>query len=58
MQLLENAKAALRRFLSQKPEDPDDRYALVGAPKKPRTPLRSDAAAAPLHFEEPVNRVR
>jgi len=52
MRLLE-LKAALRRFLSKKPEDPDDPYALVGAPKKPRTPLRSDAATAPLHFEEP-----
>ena len=53
MQLLENAKAALRRFLSQKPEDPEDPYALVGAPTKPRPPLRSASVAAPLDFEEP-----
>jgi predicted acyl esterase len=34
------------RKIFRKPEaDPDDPYALVGAPKKPRTPLRSAAAA-------------
>lgn len=57
MQLLETMKAALQRITREKPrkepEHPDDPYALVGAPKKPRTPLRSNAAAAPLHFEEP-----
>jgi len=56
MQLLESMKAALQRIsrkARKEPEHPDDPYALVGAPKKPRTPLRSDAAAAPLHFEEP-----
>ena len=53
MQLLETMKAALRRIIRKEPEHPDDPYALVGAPKKPRTPLRSNAAAAPLHFEEP-----
>jgi len=53
MELLETVKAALRRILRKEPEHPDDPYALVGAPKKPRTPLRSAAAAAPLHFEEP-----
>ena len=53
MQLLETMKAALQRFIRKEPEHPDDPYALVGAPKKPRTPLRSTAAAAPLHFEEP-----
>jgi hypothetical protein len=53
MQLLETMKAALRRIIRKRPEHPDDPYALVGAPRKPRTPLRSDAAAAPLHFEEP-----
>ena len=57
MQLLEAMKAALlrsiRKYPRKEPEHPDDPYALVGAPKKPRTPLRSNAAAAPLHFEEP-----
>jgi hypothetical protein len=57
MQLLETVKAALERITRKDPrkgpEHPDDPYALVGAPKKPRTPLRSKAAAAPLHFEEP-----
>jgi hypothetical protein len=53
MRLLEIVKAALLRTIRKGPEHPDDPYALVGAPKKPRTPLRSDAAAAPLHFEEP-----
>jgi len=57
MQLLEGMKAAFQRIIREKlrkePEHPDDPYALVGAPKKPRTPLRSNAAAAPLHFEEP-----
>ncbi|MGH9646008.1 MAG: hypothetical protein ACRD4E_04250 [Bryobacteraceae bacterium] len=52
MQLLETMKAALQRMIRKEPEHPDDPYALVGAPKKPRTPLRSNAAAAPLHFEE------
>ena len=50
-------KAALKRSIRKKPrkepEHPDDPYALVGAPKKPRTPLRSAAAAAPLEFEKP-----
>ncbi len=57
MQLLEALKAALTRSIRKKPrkepEHPDDPYALVGAPKKPRTPLRSAAAAAPLEFEKP-----
>ena len=53
MQLLETMKAALRRIIRKEPEHPDDPYALVGAPKKPRTPLRSAAAAAPLEFEKP-----
>jgi hypothetical protein len=52
MQLLETMKAALRRIIRKEPEHPDDPYALVGAPKKPRTPLRSAAAAAPLEFEK------
>jgi len=53
MQLLEALKAALRRIIRKEPEHPDDPYALVGAPKKPRTPLRSASAAAPLEFEKP-----
>ncbi|MBV8841615.1 MAG: hypothetical protein JO307_02285 [Bryobacterales bacterium] len=40
-------KRALRRIARRppEPEHPDDPYALVGAPKKPRTPLRGLAAA-------------
>jgi len=59
MQLLEKVKAAIQRVTSLAPDlpeppgDPDEPYALVGAPKKPRTPLRSAAAAAPLTFEKP-----
>jgi hypothetical protein len=53
MQLLESMKAALKRIIRKEPKRPDDPYALVGAPKKPRTPLRSAAAAAPLYFEKP-----
>ena len=51
--LLEIVKDALQRIIRKEPEHPDDPYALVGAPKKPRTPLRTLSAAAPLHFEEP-----
>ena len=53
MRLLEIMKAALLRNIRREPEHPDDPYALVGAPTRPRTPLRSASAAAPLHFEEP-----
>jgi hypothetical protein len=38
----------LKRFLKRGPESADDPYALVGAPKKPRPPHRSSAAAQPL----------
>jgi hypothetical protein len=38
----------VRRFFRREPEHPDDPYALVGAPKKPRLPGRSAAAAEPL----------
>jgi len=38
----------LRRFLKREPEAPDDPYAYVGAPKKPRPPHRSSAVAEPL----------
>ena len=59
MQVLEMVKAAIQRVTRTEPrfpdppDHPDDPYALVGAPKKPRTPLRSAAAAAPLNFEKP-----
>lgn len=38
---------AIRRLLG-KAEPPEDPYAYVGAPKKPRPPLRSAAAREPL----------
>ena len=39
----------LKRFLRRRePEAPDDPYAMVGAPKKPRPPYRRAAAAEPL----------
>ena len=40
----------VRRFFKREPEpgSPEDPYALVGAPKKPRPPHRSAAAAEPL----------
>jgi len=53
MRLLEIVKAALQRIIRTEPEHPDDPYALVGAPTKPRTPLRTLSAAAPLDFERP-----
>ncbi|HEY1220247.1 MAG: hypothetical protein ABSE42_04150 [Bryobacteraceae bacterium] len=38
---------ALKRwFRRAEPETPEDPYAYVGAPKKPRTPRRSAAAKA------------
>jgi alkanesulfonate monooxygenase SsuD/methylene tetrahydromethanopterin reductase-like flavin-dependent oxidoreductase (luciferase family) len=39
-----------RRYFKRDPEpdSPDDPYAVVGAPKKPRPPLRSASAAEPL----------
>ena len=36
----------IKRLLGQEPEPPDDPYAYVGAPKKPRLPQRSASAAA------------
>jgi len=51
MQLLEKLKAALRQVIRKEPQDPDDPYALVGAPKKPRTPLRSASVASELPKE-------
>jgi hypothetical protein len=38
----------IRRFFRREPEHPDDPYALVGAPKKPRLPQRRASAAQPL----------
>ena len=38
----------VKRFLKRDPESPDDPYAMVGAPKKPRPPQRHAAAFAPL----------
>jgi hypothetical protein len=39
----------IKRFLKKSdPESPEDPYAYVGAPKKPRPPHRSAAAAEPL----------
>ena len=50
---IEAAAARLRRFFRRPPrrseeESPGDPYAWVGAPKKPRPPTRSRAAAEPL----------
>ncbi len=41
----------VKRFLKRDPESPDDPYAMVGAPKKPRPPQRRAAASAPLDFD-------
>ena len=38
----------LKRLLRREPEPPEDPYAYVGAPKKPRPPLRSASAAEPI----------
>jgi hypothetical protein len=43
-----DAMEKIKRFFRREPESPDDPYALVGAPKKPRPPRRSASAAAPL----------
>jgi len=39
-------KAVKRWFQRAEPEPPEDPYAYVGAPKKPRTPSRSASAEA------------
>jgi hypothetical protein len=36
----------LKRWITGKPEPPEDPYAYVTAPKKPRPPYRSAAAVA------------
>lgn len=39
----------IKRFLTKPaPPEPEDPYAYVGAPKKPRPPHRTAAAAEPL----------
>lgn len=38
----------VKRMLRREPEPPEDPYAYVGAPKKPRLPQRSASAAAEL----------
>jgi hypothetical protein len=38
----------LGRFLRKPEPEPEDPYAYVGAPKKPRPPRRGAAASAPL----------
>lgn len=43
--LLDRLRAAVRRYKSR--PEPDEPYALVGAPKRPRTPLRGAAAVEP-----------
>jgi hypothetical protein len=42
------AIARLKRMFKREPEQPEDPYAYVGAPKKPRLPQRSAAVAEPL----------
>jgi hypothetical protein len=39
---------SVKRLLGKDPEPPEDPYAYVGAPKKPRPPHRSASAAEPL----------
>ncbi|HWZ31072.1 MAG TPA: hypothetical protein VNX18_07060 [Bryobacteraceae bacterium] len=46
---------SIRRIFRKPEPDPDDPYALVGAPKKPRTPLRTLAAAVKPE-PDPLNR--
>jgi hypothetical protein len=46
--LLQDLLNQLKRLLRPDPEPPEDPYAYVGAPKKPRLPRRSASAAAEL----------
>ena len=41
----------IKRFFKKEPELPEDPYAYVTAPKKPRSPYRSAAAVAELPEE-------
>jgi hypothetical protein len=43
-----DAMDRIKRLFRREPESPDDPYALVGAPKKPRPPHRSASAAVRL----------
>jgi hypothetical protein len=46
---IRDALARIKRFVKREPEvPPDDPYAYVGAPKKPRLPQRSASATAEL----------
>jgi hypothetical protein len=46
---IRKALARIKRFVKREPEaPPDDPFAYVGAPKKPRLPQRSAAATAEL----------
>jgi len=38
----------IKRFLTKPEPEPEDPYAYVGAPRKPRPPRRGAAAAEPL----------
>ena len=42
---IRKAVEAIRRLFRRERADPDDPYALVTAPKKPRPPLRSASVA-------------
>jgi hypothetical protein len=44
----EKALARIRKMFRRTAEPPEDPYAYVGAPKKPRAPLRGSAVAEPL----------
>jgi hypothetical protein len=46
--VLEDLLAKLKARFTKNQEPPEDPYAYVGAPKKPRPPYLKDAAAAPL----------
>jgi len=46
MQPIRDAWTTLRRWFQRSgPEPPDDPYAYVGAPRKPRSPVRSASVA-------------
>jgi hypothetical protein len=45
---IDTAVERIKRMFKRAPEPPEDPYAYVGAPKKPRPPHRSAAAAEPL----------
>jgi len=45
---IQKALRRIRRLFKRQPEPPDDPYAMVGAPTKPRPPYRRRAAAEPL----------